>query len=257
MNKYKVSLKEKVYFSLMMAIGLAAYFFIGSFLYLFEYDAETRMIAYIYGAYLGLFVFYALFVPLIFKGSLIGNAIKITDNQFPEYAAIIKKQSALLNLKKVPESYIIQSGGVLNAFATRVYGRNYVVLYSALLSKASNESQEAVEFIIAHELGHIKRNHVSFLFQLIMFPASLIPFLYKAYSRAREYTCDSIGKSLAPLGAEKGLIILSAGKDLAEYVNVDQLIATYNEERCFSSWLFEILSTHPLTIKRIQALRKA
>ena len=93
--------------------------------------------------------------------------------------------------------------------------------------------------------------------QQSLLPATFIPFLFKAYSRAREYTCDSIGKSLAPLDAEKGLIILSAGKDLASAVNVDEFILNYNKEKGFSSWLCEFFSTHPLIIKRVIELRKA
>jgi len=239
-HNYEVCFKEKLYFSIMMLFGLpiAVLFF------------PIFLVVLVIGG------FFSRIASCLAKGKLVGNSIKITKKQFPQYYNVLEKQSNLLNLNGVPEAYIVQSGGILNALATRFCGRNYVILYSGLLSRASEEGQDAVEFIIGHELGHIKRNHLSFVLNILILPSLLIPFLFNAYSRAREYTCDSIGKSLAPLGAEKGLLILSAGKELAGDVNIDELIYNYHKEKGFSTWLAEIFSTHPLTIKRIIALRK-
>jgi Zn-dependent protease with chaperone function len=254
--QYNVSFKERFYFGLMIALSLPIYCFFGAWIYGYQVPAEYILVFRFYEFYFGLVLFYIFFIsPLFLKGYLIGNSIKITEKQFPEYDAIIKKQAALLNMPKPPFAYVVQSGGVLNAFATRLIGKNYIVLYSAILNKANDAGKDAVEFIIAHELGHIKRNHLSFFLNLLILPARIIPFLYKAYSRAREYTCDSIGVALAPLGAEKGMVLLAAGKDLQDDVDVDSLIESYQQDKGFSTWLFEICSIHPLMIKRIQRIR--
>ena len=92
--------------------------------------------------------------------------------------------------------YLIQSGGILNAFATRFMGRNYVVIYSDIMEKAFSDGTEVVEFIIGHELTHIKQNHL--IKRLLIMPANLLFLLTLAYSRACEITCDSFASVLSP-----------------------------------------------------------
>ena len=59
---------------------------------------------------------------------------------------------------------MVQSGGLLNAFATRFSFRNLVVLYSDVMELAYEQGESAVDFIIAHELAHIAdlKNHKDF-----------------------------------------------------------------------------------------------
>jgi Zn-dependent protease with chaperone function len=152
--------------------------------------------------------------------------------------------------------YLLQGGGMLNAFAMRFVGRNYVVLYSDVLEAAYHEGMPAVEFILGHELGHIKRNHVGLLKMILLFPGHLIPFLGSDYSRACEYTCDNIGYHLSPEGAVKGLLILAAGKKLYKKVDVDALLDNAGNEPLLAQWVAEIFSTHPHLIKRVRNLNQ-
>jgi len=80
--------------------------------------------------------------------------------------------------------YVLQGDGVLNAFATRFARKNFVVIYSDIFEMAYQEEKDAVSFIIGHELGHLKRRHVSNWRLFLTLPARFIPLLYKAYSRA-------------------------------------------------------------------------
>jgi Zn-dependent protease with chaperone function len=109
---------------------------------------------------------------------------------------------------------------------------------------------EGVEFIIGHELGHIKRKHVTK--RLWLFPAFIIPFLNKAYSRACEYTCDNIGAALSPKGAREGLLLLASGKKLRGKVNTEAYADQLNTEFGFWFWFSEKVSSHPHLTKRIQ-----
>ena len=44
-------------------------------------------------------------------GGMKANAIKLSEKQFPEFYNIIKSFSSELNLKEVPDAFLIQEGG--------------------------------------------------------------------------------------------------------------------------------------------------
>ena len=193
---------------------------------------------------------------MLFVGSLKGNAIKINKKQFPDIYEILESHSRALELKKLPDMYLLQGDGILNAFALKFVQRAYVVLYSYMLEVAYEEGRDAVSFIIGHELGHIKRNHTGFFKSYFLLPAKFIPFLGKAYSRACEYTCDNIGYNLCHKGALKGALILTAGKRLYTRVNINELISNTKSEQDFTMTFSELFSTHPHLVKRIAAIHQ-
>nr|WP_276514433.1 M48 family metallopeptidase [Exiguobacterium alkaliphilum] len=93
-----------------------------------------------------------------------------------------------MGIRMLPDVYILQAGGILNAFATRFFQKNMIILYSDIVELSRNGQVKEVEFIIAHELAHIRRNHVQK--QWLVLLGNIVPFLGSAYSRACEYTCD-------------------------------------------------------------------
>ncbi len=198
----------------------------------------------------------ALFV-LVGQGLLIGyvkgNGIRVSEHQFPDIYRVIVKQSEQLELKRIPKVYIVESGGVINAFATNFLGFNYVVLYSDLVEVSYEKGADVVEFVIGHELGHIKRNHINK--KLWTFPAQFVPFLTQAYSRACEYTCDGIGHSLNQKGAEEGILVLAGGPKLAKKINAEVFLKQQYTEAGFWTWFSEKLAYHPHLCKRVMLVK--
>jgi Zn-dependent protease with chaperone function len=248
---YEINRKEDLYFAIRLTISGIVYLL----LLLMLFSLATLPMA---GVGILTVFFCAGLIALLFiirsgilVGYIKGNAVKITKTQFPDIYAILEKQCEKLNIG-IPSSYILQSGGILNAFATKFLGRNYVVLYSEIVELAYERGQEALEFVIAHELGHVRRNHMTK--RLLLFPSAIIPFLGSAYSRACEYTCDNIGKSLSPNGAMKGLLILAAGKHLYSKVNVAEYVINEQHEAGFWKWFAEKISSHPHLPKRLNNL---
>ncbi|WP_427339639.1 M48 family metallopeptidase [Caloranaerobacter sp. DY30410] len=192
---------------------------------------------------------FAFFAHGIFIGSVRGNSVRVSDNQFPEVYKMAKELSQKIGFKEVPSIYIMQSGGMLNAFATKFLGRDFVIIYSDVLELAYKEGESAVAFIIAHELAHIKRKHLTW--RGLLYPAMLVPFLGSAYSRACEYTSDLIAAQLVPDGAIQGLTVLATGKRLYQKLNILEVINQSEEESGFWIWLSEKFSNHPNLIKRI------
>jgi Zn-dependent protease with chaperone function len=246
---YKIHSKENTYFVLKLIFSIPIYGLIAWAIYgIATTDAPISqfVILITYGIFIAIYIFFATGVMI---GHIKGNGIRITKIQFPEIYNILEKQCEQLNME-IPPVYMLQNGGLLNAFATRFVGRNYVVIYSEIFDLAFEQGVDELSFIIAHELGHIKRNHISK--RLWTFPSIIIPFLNSAYSRACEYTCDNIGKSLSPKGAALGLLILASGKTVYKKVNVHEYLSSSQNEKGFWKWFAEKVSSHPNLPKRIE-----
>ncbi|MEK3887189.1 M48 family metallopeptidase [Bacillus sp. FSL K6-3431] len=231
---------EKKYFALVLTISIIAY---------------LALLISIIGIFIivGLFLI-SMFFHAIMMGHIRSNAVKLSEQQFPEIYQKTRGLSAKMELPYTPDIYVAESGGTLNAFATRFFGRNMVILYSEIFELHKKGGEEELTFVIAHELAHIKRRHLSKM--MFILPAMWLPVVGELYLRACEYTCDRyaahyVGNTEA---AKNGLMILAVGKELYRDVNrlayVDQLEA----ERGFFVWLSEILSTHPPLPKRIREI---
>lgn len=234
--------KEKIYFALVLTFSILSY---------------LLLLVSVIG--LGIIVLMVL-LSLFFHGLMIGgirrNGVRLSEEQFPELFKKAQEMAKKMELSKLPDIYVIESEGVLNAFATRFFGRNMVVLYSEIFELTERQAEEEVLFVLAHEFAHLKRNHVTINFLLL--PAMWVPFLGDAYLRACEYTCDRYATSyLESLSASKNaLTILAIGKDLYKKVNQDSYMKQIESEAGFFVWLHEKLSTHPHLPKRLYEIER-
>lgn len=196
------------------------------------------------------------YLNIMMLGSIRGNGIRIHESQFSDVYSRVISLSSEMGLKKVPDVFIVQSEGALNAFATRFLGRDMVVIYSEVFELARQGGAAELDFIIAHELSHIKRRHV--WKNILLVPANFIPFLSQAYSRSCEYTCDREAAYYTKNGvaAKRALTILGVGKDLYSEVSEQAYLEQIQSESNVAVWLSEVLSTHPRLPKRIQAVGK-
>jgi Zn-dependent protease with chaperone function len=210
---------------------------------------------------IGLFIIaLMLLVSLGLHGLYIGgvrrNGVKLSNEQFPELYEKAISVAKDMGLSKIPDIYVVESEGVLNAFATRFFLKDMVVLYSGIFDLIEKNGEKEVMFVLAHEFAHLKRKHV--LISLLILPAMWVPFLGNAYLRACEYTCDRYAayyiQSLE--AATNGLLMLAIGKELYVKVNRDAYMKQLQTESGFFVWLNEKLSTHPHLPKRVYELSK-
>ena len=232
--------KEKMYFAIAVVISVLLYLFL--------------IISIVGIAYIVIGAVVLLIAQGLLIGNLKGNAVRVSERQFPDIHQLTVGLSHEMGLPQVPDVYVVQSGGVLNAFATRFFGTDFVVIYSDVLELAYQNGEPAVAFVLAHELAHVKRKHVTY--RSLVFPAMLMPFLGKAYSRACEYTCDRFGAHCRPDGAADGLRVLAAGKRLYTRVDIEEFRTQGIRDRGFWTWFAEILSTHPYLSNRLTALQE-
>ena len=247
--EYKVHRKEKFYYFLMAAISISFYIPLANIVIISPDRIEL----------MGTLFFFVSFISFIlciwrtcFLGFLRGNAIKVTPSQFPKLFDILKSHCQKLGINSIPDTYVLQGNGILNAFAAKMLGNNIVILNSGVVELIDDNQYDVVSFIIGHELGHIKRGHVSFK-NIFILPANLIVPLRLAYSRACEYTCDNIGYNLCPAGAVNGMLFLACGAKLYKKVDTKEMILSFAANSGGTSFA-EIFSTHPLLIKRVRVL---
>lgn len=238
--------KEKIYFGICVVVSLVIYVVLAGTI-LGGGQAAGTVLLYLV---IGIIVYFLLHG--LHLGHVRGNGVRVSDRQFPELNAMAEQHSRRLGMDETPAIFVLQSGGVLNAFATRFLGRDFVILYSDVLALASQKGGKAVSFVVGHELGHVRRKHMTR--RALLYPAMIFPFLGSAYSRACEYTCDRFGNALDPEGGVDGLLVLAAGRDLYTQVSSAEYGRQCETERGFFVRFAEILSTHPNLTKRVAAL---
>ena len=214
------------------------------------------LIGALYGGLVAIFIAIA---HALYLAHVRGNGVRLGPTQLPHLWNKVTAASQRLGLPAPPAAYLIQSGGILNAFATKLLGRRFIVLYAELVDAceagaASDGRPSEIDFVIAHEVGHIAAGHLG----LFLLPLRVLPLLGPAYSRACEYTCDRAGHAF--VGnlevSSRALAILAAGRRAGRMIDLDAFVEQRREAGSFWMAVFELNSTHPYLPKRIAALRE-
>jgi Zn-dependent protease with chaperone function len=211
----------------------------------------VSLIGMFYGA---IFLIASLIGRALFLAYVQGNGVEVSANQLPHLHEAVSNASRRLGLQEAPKTFVVQSEGSLNAFAMKFISRPFVIIYSGLIDACSDQRQ--VDFVIAHEVGHVAAGHLKWL--AFLAPARFVPWLGTAYSRACEYTCDRCGLAVVEdrESADRGLLVLASGGKSAMQANVEAFMEQRLETGRFWSATVELGSTHPFLCKRVAALRE-
>jgi Zn-dependent protease with chaperone function len=246
-NSYRHE-KEKTYYSVCLVFGIISW----CVLFLITF---------------GMVIFYGLFMALIlyimqqfFHAKLYGNAVKVSETQYSEIFNIIKNCCEELSIHKIPNTFIVNGQGIVNAVAVKFLSKKYVLLYSDLTDLMLKRKQmNELKMIIAHELAHHAAGHTSLKRNLPIWPSKIIPFLGTAYSRACELTCDRIGHKMTEdhFASQRALISIASGSEaLASEVDIESFKKQEHEISPFFGFLYEIFSTHPRMTQRVLELER-
>lgn len=200
-------------------------------------------------------------------GQLLGNAVKAGSKQFPRLYGIAEECAHTLHVP-VPDIYIRQNP-TYNAMTFGVH-KPFVLLYSALVDGFSDDE---LRYILGHEMGHIKSQHVLYLttFHLLTTQAARLVSRYglgmlvfraarlalESWSRSAELSADRAGLicSQDVETAAKALIKLVLGSQrLAQEVDVDEFLRQTDGGAPYNT-VSELGETHPLVARRIRELR--
>ncbi len=202
---------------------------------------------------------------------LVGNAVRVGDNQIPAMWAAYRLSGHVLDIDSLPDFYVTQTP-VVNAMT--VGAKNPVVLINSGL--AGSYSDEEIQAVLAHELGHVLSEHYYYTTVLVLlhnFLRTSIPgrlarlpvqALYTAlleWARAAELSCDRASALVmgGPMATCRVLMRMAGGA--LEGMNLDAFIAQATEyaedDDLFARWgraWVEIGLTHPFAVRRVREL---
>ena len=204
-----------------------------------------------YGLLIWLFLFLS---SLFYRANAFGSMVLLGPQQFPLLHEMVVAGSRELGFKQTPRAFLYNSNGLFNAFARRILGGDFVFLTSALVDANSDEQ---VKFVIGHELGHHAAGHLNGWLNFLRAPSQVVPFLGAAYSRSREYTCDSIGAYLSQdLGASRSALqMLGCGcRRLNTAMSCEAFLAQEAQVPPVFGFLNEIFRGHPRLTRRVAAI---
>lgn len=191
--------------------------------------------------------------------TLLRQGYQVTPHQTPQLAALIGECAAKLQPGDI--RVFVVPNHTLNAYTFGILPPKAIVLHSALLQVMD---EDELRFIIGHELGHVRLGH-TWLNSLVggmagipsPFAASaLLALAFLWWNRACEYSADRAGMLACskPGKAITALIKLAApgAHTQAELERALRVIET--EDDSAFNILGEMLTTHPMTIRRIEQL---
>jgi len=194
--------------------------------------------------------------------TLLERARPVTPQNTPGLATLIAESVAQLQVG--PVRVFIAPSDTLNAYTFGLSSPQVVVLHSPLLQVMD---EDELRFILGHELGHVRLGHTR-LNSLIGGMAGIpSPFLASAllamaflwWNRACEYSADRAGLLACgkPRKAISALVRLAAGTEAHTPADLERAVRRIQAEDDHTlSNLGEALTTHPMTIRRIEELRR-
>ncbi len=194
---------------------------------------------------------------------LIAEAHPVTPQTEPELTDLIKSCAARIQ----PGTFqtYIAPGNTLNAYTFGMVEPQVVVVYAGVFSIMDADE---LRFIIGHELGHIRLGHTwlnSLVGGMAGIPspyvaAILLYIAFRWWNRACEYSADRAGLLACgkPEKAASALIKLVGGSAVVRSAQARQqaLRQIEAEDDHLENNLREMLSTHPMIVRRLEALRQ-
>jgi Zn-dependent protease with chaperone function len=194
--------------------------------------------------------------------SLMRSVQRITPDNMPGLAQLTQKGIDRLQPGDV-NVYMLHSRS-LNAYTFGLTSPKVVVLYSSLLKVMDADE---LLFILGHELGHVALGHTwlnSLVGGMAGIPSSwsagaIMAMAFLWWNRACEYSADRAGMLACgkPEKAVTALIKLVAGPKASTQAGLERAYRWIDaEDDTFWGSVSETLGTHPMIIRRIEAIRE-
>jgi Zn-dependent protease with chaperone function len=190
------------------------------------------------------------------EASIRGNSIRVSKEQFPEVYAVLEDHCRRLGMTQVPELFL--TGGSIAPFSQTFssWRENYIVIHQIIFDIDMHKKTDVLAFILGHELGAIRLKQTTVINEMLLTYVSAVKWLRNPLSRARTYSRDRYGATLAPTGF-RGLLINAAGRRLMEQVDIEEYLKQSRQYGGLWSNLNIFFDGKPAVYSRINQLRKA
>ncbi len=193
---------------------------------------------------------------------LLKRAQPVTPQAAPGLAALVRECAARLQVE--PVQVFVAPSSALNAYTFGLTAPKVVVLYSSLLNVMDTDE---LRFIIGHELGHVRLGHTwlnSLVGGLAGIPSPALAFVvlslaFRGWNRASEYSADragllACGRQQKAISALVRLTTGTAARRAGDFERALQHVEAEDDD--LASVVGEMLATHPMTVRRIEELRR-
>jgi Zn-dependent protease with chaperone function len=192
--------------------------------------------------------------------SLMANASRVDQYQAPDLANLVAECGLKLQPGQV-DVFLVKQKQV-NAYTFGISSPKVLVLYSSLLKVMTTGE---LKFIIGHEMGHVVLGH-TWLNTIIGGMAGIpAPFgaavlLYTAFrwwNRMCEFSADRAGLlACGSLNMAVAALVKLAAPNIRSQDDFNRALAAIDaQDDLASNRLAEVFQTHPMLIRRINALR--
>jgi Zn-dependent protease with chaperone function len=199
------------------------------------------------------------------KNRLLGNAVKVSERQFPRLHALLERCVEALQIDS-PALYVSPSLAPLDAHTLGTSDEAAIVLGSGLVDAFSDDELVSV---IGHGCGHIQNNHTAYLTTLylldkagsfvVRWAARPAVLGLRSWARRAEITCDRASLLCTRnLGTTITTLVKRAlgNRKLWSEVDVDEYLRQLDESQSAGPGRFEeLLTANPYLPKRVKALR--
>ena len=192
---------------------------------------------------------------------LVKSAKAVSPEATPRLDRLVHECAARLRPGRT-QTYIAP-GRILNAYTFGLAEPRNVVVYAGML-EVMDEAE--LKFVVGHELGHVALGHTwlnSLIGGMAGIPspygaAALLYFAFRWWNRACEYSADRAGL-LACSQPDKAIsaLVKLTGKAAQSPEGLRQMLLRLEaQDDDLRNVLGEALSTHPMIVRRIHALRR-
>ena len=244
--------RERSLFVICLILSLAMWGGIGAVMFP-EFLKDPEMLITV-PVMLVVFWLFSLFARAVFVTHVRGNGLRVSNEQLPHIQAAVERAAAALS-SPVPETYVVQFGGVREAVARIFLGSKLLVLSNDLIDD-QGEGPE-LDMVIGRQVAHFRYRHLRW--GVVLFPSMILPLLYPAWRRSTEYTADRCGLLVCgdPAAAERAIYITAAGGELGRRVTPEAYHDQVRSTGGFFLTFASLLSPEPSTVWRVSRLLQA
>jgi Zn-dependent protease with chaperone function len=199
------------------------------------------------------------------RGRVLGNAVRVSDRQFPRIHGLVKRAAEALQIPPPTVFVAPQLLGLdIQTFGTT--DEASILLATAVMDHFNDPE---LLFLIGRECGHIQNNHTPYTTalhfleksgnQILRWGAQPAIMALRGWARRADVTCDRAGLLCARdlEAAKSALVKLTVGSQrLYSDIDVDEYLRQLEDTRGGGPGRFdELFNARPLLPKRVAALR--